>query len=106
MRLVYAECIDALLIAEDELLYIDPASLSPADNKKRMKALQEIENAITTILRLRLVELNQAGRKTLEDIHKRTTRLREDLKRVEGVSDTIRMISSAIKFISPLLGLI
>ena len=106
MRTSFQESIDNLLTAEDELHYIDPMSLESKEIVARNAALSDIADCINALVQKRLAALTDEGKRNLEQLRLATVALKDDLARVQNVSATLSVISSALNTIKSFLPLL
>jgi hypothetical protein len=106
MRTVFQECLDNLLVAEDELQFLDPDRLTPEEIVARGRSLDAISDCVDRLIQRRLATLTDEQAANLESLRTATARLTEDLHRMQSMTQTINIVSSALDTIVSLVRLI
>jgi hypothetical protein len=106
MATAFQECISRLMTLEDELHYIDPASLSKPLNLKRASAIDAVDACIQDLVTKRLKDLTRQGAQALDELDQSTKSMEVDLERVKNAAETIKLAASALTKIVGLVALL
>jgi phosphoserine phosphatase len=106
MRTVFQECLDNLLVAEDELHFLDPERLTPDELVARNESLRSISDCVNRLIERRLATLTEEQATNLESLRTATAQLTEDLRRMQSMTQTINIVSSALDTIVTLVRLV